>query len=46
MVTDMDIAADHAHVPATLTALWTENAHCIGSDQIEAWRSLFTDPWM
>ena len=44
MVTNMDIAADHAHVPATLTALLTEYAHCIDSDQIEAWPSLFTDP--
>ena len=44
MVTDMDIAADHAHVPAILTALLTEYAHCIDSDQIEVWPSLFTDP--
>lgn len=37
-------AIDDAHVPARLTALLAEYAHCIDDDRIEEWPLLFTDP--
>ena len=39
-----DIVVDNAHVPAGLSALMTEYAHCIDNDRIEDWPTLFTDP--
>ncbi len=39
-----DNSADNAHVPAAITALIAEYAHCIDDDRIEDWPTLFTDP--
>ena len=40
----MSLAADAAHVPAAITALMAEYAHCIDDDRLEDWPGLFTDP--
>ncbi len=37
-------AAENAHVPAAVTELIAEYAHCIDDDRIEDWPTLFTDP--
>lgn len=44
MTAFVQLAADHAHVPAPITALIAEYAHVVDSDRIEAWPDLFTDP--
>ena len=43
-VSATDIVVDNAHVPAVVTALISEYAHCIDDDRIEDWPTLFTDP--
>jgi 3-phenylpropionate/cinnamic acid dioxygenase small subunit len=45
-MTATDLVVDNAHVPAAVTELIAEYAHCIDADRIEDWPTLFTDPCM
>jgi anthranilate 1,2-dioxygenase small subunit len=40
----VSLAADHAHVPAPITALLADYVHAIDGDRIEDWPDLFADP--
>jgi len=40
----IQLAADHAHVPAPITALFADYAHAIDGGRIEDWPDFFTDP--
>ena len=44
MASDGTLAADNAHIPAGITALFADYAHSIDDDRIEDWPALFTDP--
>ena len=44
MPPDPTLAADNAHVPASITALFADYALCIDNDRVEEWPGLFTDP--
>ena len=44
MPSDATLAADNAHVPASITALFADYAQCIDNDRVEEWPGLFTDP--